>query len=90
MSNTERVSLVLTKQQANALRQAVEMGAYATTSEVMREAVRDWQAKWENQQETVKLRTLWDAGKASGDAEELNLSEFRQEARSRLIKALGK
>ena len=84
MSNTERISLVLTKQQAEVVRQAVETGAYATTSEVVREAVRDWQSKWAAQQETLLLRTLWDEGQASGEATELDLRKVREEAKAKL------
>jgi antitoxin ParD1/3/4 len=47
----------------------VETGEYATTSEIVREAIRDWQFKRELRQEDLsRLRQMWDQGKASGSA----------------------
>jgi hypothetical protein len=43
MANIEKVSVALTGEQVSALKAAVEAGEYATTSEIVREAVRDWQ-----------------------------------------------
>ena len=45
MPNVEKMSVALTAQQVAALRAAVDAGEYATASEAVREAVRDWQAK---------------------------------------------
>jgi antitoxin ParD1/3/4 len=70
---------------------AVEAGEYATTSEIVREAVRDWQFKRELRQEEVKrLRKLWDEGKASGPAEPFDVERTLAAARARLkeVKAL--
>ena len=48
----------------------MEAGEYATTSEIVREALREWQFKRRPRQEDVnRLRQLWDAGKASGPTE---------------------
>lgn len=88
MSNVEKVSVALTAQQVAALKTAVDTGDYATTSEAVREAVRDWQAKRELRKEDVRrLRELWDEGKASGKATALDFDELRKEARDRLRKA---
>jgi antitoxin ParD1/3/4 len=58
---------------------------YATTSEIVREALRDWQLKRELRQEDIKrLRQMWDAGVASGSAGELDMKKLRREARERL------
>lgn len=85
MANVEKMSVALTTQQAAALRSAVEAGEYATTSEVVREAVRDWQAKRDLRlEDTRRLQELWDQGKASGPATPLDFAELRREARSRL------
>jgi len=47
----------------------VETGEYATTSEIVREAIRDWQFKRELRQEDLsRLRQMWDQGNASGSA----------------------
>jgi antitoxin ParD1/3/4 len=88
MPGIEKVSVALTTQQAAALRAAVESGEYATTSEIVREALRDWQAKRELRREDIhRLQELWDEGKASGKASPLDFNELRNEARRRLKKA---
>lgn len=85
MANIEKVSVALTGEQIAALKAAVDTGEYATTSEIVREAVRDWQLKREMRQEDVRrLRQLWDQGMASGTAGELDLTAVRGEARKRL------
>jgi antitoxin ParD1/3/4 len=85
MANIEKVSVALTGEQVSALKAAVEAGEYATTSEIVREAVRDWQLKRELRQEDIKrLRQMWDAGIASGSAGELDMKKLRREARARL------
>jgi antitoxin ParD1/3/4 len=85
MANVEKISVALTAEQIAAMRSVVEAGEYATTSEVVREALRDWQLKRELQQEHVRqLRQLWQEGLASGPAGELDLKALRLEARQRL------
>lgn len=42
MSNVEKFSIALTADMAGGVREAVESGDYATTSEVIRDALRDW------------------------------------------------
>jgi antitoxin ParD1/3/4 len=85
MANIEKVSVALTGEQVSALKAAVEAGEYATTSEIVREAVRDWQLKRELRQEDIKrLRQMWDAGIASGSAGELEMKKLRREVRERL------
>src|SRR5690348_14849546 len=61
MPSIHKVSIALTGEQIDALKAVVEAGEYATTSEVVREAIRDWQYKRELRQEDVRhLRQLWD------------------------------
>jgi antitoxin ParD1/3/4 len=85
MANVEKLSVALTSEQVASLKAAVDSGEYATTSEIIREAVRDWQFKRELRQEDIgRLRELWDAGKASGNAGELDMKALRGEARARL------
>jgi antitoxin ParD1/3/4 len=85
LSDIQKVSVALTGEQLAALKAAVGAGEYATTSEIVREAIRDWQFKRDLRQEDIKrLRRLWDEGKASGPAEPLDFDELRREARSRL------
>jgi antitoxin ParD1/3/4 len=88
MANVEKVSVALTSEQVATLRAAVDAGEYATTSEIVREAVRDWQLKRKLQREDLKtLRRLWDEGKDSGPAQPVDLRELRREGRRLLVKA---
>ena len=93
MASVEKLSVALTNEQVSALKAAVDVGEYATTSEIVREAVRDWQLKRELRQEDIKrLRQMWDEGVASGSAGKQNMKKLRKEARERLEgvkKALG-
>ncbi len=88
MSDIHKISVALTGEQIAALKAAVETGEYATTSEIVREAIRDWQFKHDLRQEDIRrLRQLWDEGKASGPAAPLDFNELRHEARQRLTAA---
>jgi antitoxin ParD1/3/4 len=85
MPEVQKVSIALTGEQLGALKAAVETGEYATTSEIVREAIRDWQFKRELRQEDLKrLRQLWDQGKTSGAAKPADFEDARREARKRL------
>jgi antitoxin ParD1/3/4 len=87
MPEIQKVSVALTGEQIGALKAAVETGEYATTSEIVREAIRDWQFKRELRMDDLKrLRQLWDEGKASGAATPVDFASARREARLRLEK----
>ena len=87
MPAIHKVSIALTAEQIGVLKAAVDAGEYATTSEIVREAIRDWQFKRELRQEDIqRLRQMWDQGKASGKAKQVDLVGLRQEARQRLTK----
>ena len=85
MPDMQKVSVALTGEQVAALEAAVEAGEYATTDEILREALRDWQFKQELRRKDVeRLRRLWDEGKASGPAESLDWEHTLAVARARL------
>lgn len=87
MPSVHKVSIALTGEQLDSLKSVVETGEYATTSEVVREAIRDWQFKRESRQEDIRqLQHLWDEGVASGKSAPVNFTTFRVEARRRLRK----
>lgn len=44
-SNIERMTITVTPEMATAMRAALNDGAYASNSEIIREALRDWQHK---------------------------------------------
>jgi len=57
MSTIERMTVTLTAEMADAVRQAVEAGEYASGSEIVREALRDWKHKRAlREQELIELR----------------------------------
>ena len=88
MTNIEKVIVALTGEQVASLKAAVKSGEYATTSEIVREALRDWQFKRDVQHEDIKrLRMLWDEGKASGKPEPVDFDVLRKEARRKLTEA---
>jgi antitoxin ParD1/3/4 len=85
LPDIRKVSVALTGEQLAALKAAVETGEYATTSEIVREAIRDWQFKRELRQEDIRrLRQLWDDGKASGPAEPFDVERTLAAAKARL------
>jgi antitoxin ParD1/3/4 len=88
MPEVQKISIALTGEQITSIKAAVETGEYATTSEIVREAIRDWQFKRALRQEDLsRLRQLWDDGKASGTAAPADFGRARREARERLASA---
>lgn len=88
MPDIHKVSIALTGEQISDLKAAVNAGEYATTSEIVREAIRDWQFKRELRQEDRNhLRQMWDAGKASGSVRTVDFEKVKREGRKRLAKA---
>ncbi|MBY2985693.1 type II toxin-antitoxin system ParD family antitoxin [Rhizobium leguminosarum] len=85
MANVEKISVSMTPQHADLLRDAVGSGAYASASEVIREAMRDWSAKWQQRSGDIeKLRKMWAEGKASGAATPVDFDQALEEARREL------
>jgi antitoxin ParD1/3/4 len=77
MADIERVTIALPEPMAASVRAAVEAGEYASTSEVLRDALRLWEARRELRARDVEeLRRRWDAGKASGLAGEINIRDL--------------
>lgn len=61
MPNVEKISIALPAEMVAVVRQAVETGEYASSSEVVRDALRDWTQKrsMRQQQGIDKLRRVW-------------------------------
>ena len=88
MADVQKVSIALTGEQISALKAAVNAGEYATTSEIVREAIRDWQLKRELRREDIRrLRQFWDEGKASGPVRRVDFGKVKREGRKRLAQA---
>lgn len=86
MAHVEKLSIALTPEMAAIVRQCVESGEYASSSEVIREALRDWKLKRSLQQSEVEeLRRLWQAGVESGSGRFKDMAAIKAEARRRLL-----
>ncbi len=68
-SSIETISIALAPEMAASLRQAVDAGEYSSSSEVVREALRDWSHKRQVQQSGIaELRQLWQEARADKSA----------------------
>jgi antitoxin ParD1/3/4 len=86
MANVEKLSIALTPEMAAVVRQCVESGEYASSSEVIREALRDWKLKRTLQHnEITELRNLWQAGLDSGSGRFADMNAIKAEAWQRLL-----
>ncbi len=85
MSNVAKISVALTPELNDLVQQAVAVGDYATTSEVIREALREWKLRRSLRQHAVaELQQLWDEGLQSGPGQLSGMADIKQEARRRL------
>ena len=83
MSNIERMTVVFPEPMAATIRAAVAEGGYASTSEVVREAVRQWSGRRRLRQEEIDaLRRAWDDGKTSGVHGPIDMQSVIDEARA--------
>lgn len=75
----ERMTITLPAPMAEAVRDAVEGGDYASTSEVVREALRDWRVKRTvQQQELAALKADIDHGLADVRAGRVKAFDMQQ------------
>lgn len=86
MAHVEKLSIALTPEMAAIVRQCVESGEYASSSEVIREALRDWKLKRSLQQNEIEeLRSLWQVGLDSGPGRLTDMNAIKAKARQRLL-----
>ena len=91
MSKTEpmrTLTISLSSKQASSLQAAVDTGAYASNSEVVRDALRLWERREALRAlELNHLKAAYDEGLASGEGEELDravfLADLKAERRAR-------
>lgn len=87
MANVEKMTIALTADQAGFVRNAVDAGQYASTSEAIREAVREWKERRDLLGYTVEeLRGLVQEGIDSGRGSR-TMADVKTEARRRLAGA---
>ena len=88
MATIEKISVALPADMLARVRAAVESGDYASTSEVIREALREWKGRRETREEAIEeLRQLWREGLASPGRHGLDTEGTRREGRKRLAQA---
>lgn len=89
MGSVEKISVAVTPEMAAEMRTVVETGEYASTSEVVRDALREWRLRREERiHARDELGRLWDIGIASGlpvDGEEA-FAKLRERLNSRITK----
>ncbi len=85
MDEIERLSIALPTPMADAVRRAVEAGEYASTSEVISDALRLWESRRDLRERDLEVvRQRWDEGKASGRAGAIDIKRIIAEARAKL------
>ena len=68
MGKIEKVSVALSSELLGLAKETVASGAYASTSEVIREALREWNLRKPlREAEIEQLRKAWQEGLASGE-----------------------
>ena len=71
MANVEKLSVAVTPEMAAMMREVVGSGEYASASEVMREALREWKFRRGQREQAIEdLRRLVQEGIDSGPAED--------------------
>ena len=79
------MNVSLTDELANFVRAKVADGRYASSSEVVREALRLMEKTEKREAEKLLgLRRAWQEGIESGDAEDMDFDLLKREARARL------
>lgn len=90
MAAVKKLSIALTPEFAADIDEAVATGEFASTSEVIRDALRTWKRSREAQSVAVEeLRALWREGIASGDDGELDGEDIKRRGRERLAALRG-
>ncbi|MGO4566320.1 type II toxin-antitoxin system ParD family antitoxin [Rhizobium sp. 2YAF20] len=84
MANVEKITIALTPEMAGFVRSAVDAGEYASTSEAIRDAVREWKERRDLLGYTVEeLRELVQEGIDSGLSSRASMDDVKAEARRR-------
>lgn len=69
MANVEKVSIAVTPEMAATMRSVVESGEYASASEVVRDALREWKFRRTQREQAIEeLGRQWEIGLKSGPA----------------------
>lgn len=84
MATVEKITIALTPEMAGFVRAAVDAGEYASTSEAIRDAVREWKERRDLLGYSVEeLREMAEEGIASGPSSRPTMADVKAEARRR-------
>jgi antitoxin ParD1/3/4 len=85
MATVEKLSIALTPEFAADIREAIATGEYASTSEVVRDALRAWKQIRQGREIAIdELRRLWRDGNDSGQGQPLDAEDIKRRGRERL------
>lgn len=85
MATVEKMTIALTPEMAGFVRNAVEAGEYASTSEAIRDAVREWKERRDLLGYTVEeLREFVREADTGGPSSRATMADVKAEARRRL------
>ncbi len=88
MATVEKLSISLPPELAALVRDAVDQGDYASSSEVVRDALRDWKQLREQRNAALgDLGRIWDQGVDSGKGRFRSIDEIKAEGRRRLTES---
>lgn len=79
MSQFQRVTITLTDEHAKAVQSAIASGEYGSTSEVIREALRDWRQR-QHERETARTQLRAEIAEGINDVATGNVREWTVEA----------
>ncbi len=90
MATVEKLSIALTSEFAADIREAIATGEYASTSEVVRDALRAWKQIRQGREIAIdELRRLWRDGNDSGQGQPLDAEDIKRRGRERLAAHKG-
>lgn len=90
MSHSEKMSVALTPELAAMVREAVAGGEYASSGEVVREALGEWKRRrTASAEQAEELRRLWQEGLDSGPGRDGDEAFARLRGRLRAGELLG-
>jgi antitoxin ParD1/3/4 len=90
MAAVEKLSIALTPEFAADIRRVIADGEYASTSEVIRDALRTWKQVRESRAVAVEeLRRLWRDGASDEAGSPLDAEDIKRRGRERLASTTG-
>ena len=90
MASVDKLSIALTPEFTADIREAIATGEYASTSEVIRDALRAWKQVRQSQAIAIdELRRLWRDGVESGPGGLLDADDIKRRGRERLAMRRG-